>query len=118
MRDNLVGSVKSGEGFLVVLLGERGTRKTQLAVSVTDHASADGRRCRCIKALDLFRIIRGAFTPVARGQAGESEAHIIDQLTRYDLQLIAEAQLAIETCDSDARMRTSARSSGKDPRGA
>ena len=87
----LIGRFGSGEGFLVALLGKRGTGKTQLAVAVIHQACQYGLSARYIKAFDLFREIRRTYTPVARGQAGESEADVIDDLVRVDLLVIDEA---------------------------
>lgn len=96
-RDVLAARLTDGEGFLVPLLGPRGTGKTQLAVSVIHRACGLGMTARYIKALDLFRLIRGAYTPVRRGEAGEDEADLIDKLAGYGLLVIDELHQRAET---------------------
>lgn len=81
---------KLNGGFLVGLLGRRGTGKTQLAVALIRRACNAGHACRYIKAMDLFREIRGAYTPVARGQAGESEGDVIERLASVGVLVIDE----------------------------
>jgi DNA replication protein DnaC len=85
MCDLLVERVALADGFLVPLLGGRGTGKTQLAVSVIHRSCHRGFTCRYIKALDLFRYIRGAYTTRERGKPGESEGQLVELLRGYDL---------------------------------
>ena len=63
---------RSGEGFLVALLGIRGTGKTQLAVSAIRHACEQERTCRCLKrtwgASSASRHQRDAARPRSRGE--------------------------------------------------
>lgn len=90
-------SGKLPAGFIVALLGKRGTGKTQLAVALIRKACNVGHTARYVKALDLFREIRGAYTPVARGQAGEREEDVIDRLASVGLLVIDECHQRGET---------------------
>lgn len=96
-RNLLVGQAGYANGFLIAMLGNRGVGKTQLVVSVIDRCSKKMLTCRYIKALDLFRDFRRAYTPVQRGQAGESEEDIIDGWTRWDLLVVDELHQRGET---------------------
>lgn len=97
VRDTLVGELSNSNGCLIALLGKRGTGKTQLCVSVIHRACGSGKTGRYVKALDLFREIRRAYTPKGRGESGESEADIIDTLKAYDVLVIDECHQRGET---------------------
>lgn len=90
IRDLLVKQAGFSAGYLVALLGTRGTGKTQIAVSTIRECCEAGYRSKYVKALDLFRDIRSAFTPVKRGDAGESEADAIQRWINVDLLVIDE----------------------------
>ena len=97
LRDVLVDQAKYASGYLCALLGPRGTGKTQLAVSVIDRCCRRLMTCRYVKALDLFRDFRRAYTPVAKGKAGESEDDIIREWIAFDLLVIDECHQRGET---------------------
>lgn len=97
IRDALASRIKCAEGMTVALLGNRGTGKTQIAVSVIHRACQGLMTARYIKALDLFRHVRRAYTPTMRGERGESEADLIDTLIKYDLLVIDESHQRGET---------------------
>jgi len=67
---------KQGEGFLCVLMGRRGTGKTQMSVCSIHNACENLRPSMYIKAQDLFISLRQAFR-----KDGDSEAEIIRQFT-------------------------------------
>jgi DNA replication protein DnaC len=73
-------------GHLFVLLGIRGTGKTQLAVSLIHQATRGLMSARYITALDLLREIRASFN----GSSEESEAAIISRLTTCKVLVIDE----------------------------
>jgi DNA replication protein DnaC len=50
-----------------------------------------------VKAADLFRDIRRAYVPVARGEAGVSEVGIVDTWASFDLLVIDEFHQRGET---------------------
>jgi DNA replication protein DnaC len=89
-RDLLVSQARYANGYLVALLGMRGTGKTEMATSIIRRCCREMMTCRYVKALDLFKIFRGAYTPVARGSAGVDEKDVIDTWTAYDLLVIDE----------------------------
>ena len=91
---------RGGDGFLVALLGKRGTGKTQLAASVILDACQQGRSCRYVKRLDLGRLIRRTFgaPSTTRGKTVPSEADVVDELVAYDLLVIDEVH---QVGDSD-----------------
>lgn len=89
-RDLLIEQAWYANGFLVALLGPRGTGKTEMAVAVIRACCGRLMTCRYVKALDLFRAFRRAYTPVKRGEGGESEDDIIDEWTAPDLLVVDE----------------------------
>lgn len=72
-RDYVDG--RAGSGFLIGLLGNRGTGKTQIAVQAIVHACAVGRPALYVKAMDVFFWVRQARLPNA---------------TRSDLDLLSD----------------------------
>ena len=74
------------KGYLVALLGTRGTGKTQLAVALIHAACQRGQSARYVKAIDLFRTIRRAYGP----EPTASEDRIIDGLAGVDLLVVDE----------------------------
>lgn len=75
-----------GEGFLVGIVGSRGTGKTQLGVGLINARCLRGFECRYIKLLDLFRVIRSCFR-----EGGPDEVQMVKQFTGYALLVIDEA---------------------------
>lgn len=97
LRDLLAGQACYASGFLVALLGTRGVGKTQLAVSVLRRCCDRLMTARYVKALDLFRDFRGAYTPVRKGERGESEEDIIAGWVSPDVLVIDELHQRGET---------------------
>lgn len=86
------------EGGLVVLLGKRGTGKTQLAVCLLAEACRAGKTGRYLKALDLFREIRNCYR-----KDGPSELETVDKLCGLGCLVLDEAH---ERSDSEWENRT------------
>lgn len=89
-RDTLLDRI--GNGYLVALLGPRGTGKTQLCVNVIRDCCRRMMSARYVVAFDLFREIRGTFKT-----DGPSEIKLIDGLTALDLLVIDECHQRGET---------------------
>ena len=91
IRDLLVAQAGSHCGFLVALLGQSGTGKTQLAVSVIRECCGHGgATARYVKAIDLFRDLRRAYSAPAKGESADAEDEIVRTWTGYDLLVIDE----------------------------
>ncbi len=88
----------AADGALIVLLGSRGTGKTQLAVGLLADVCAAGNRVRYLKAMDLFREIRNCYR-----KDGPSEVETVDKLCKCGALVIDEAQ---ERSDSEWENRT------------
>lgn len=71
---------------LVVLLGKRGTGKTQLGIDLLADIAAAGRAVKYLKALDLFREVRSCYRP-----DGPDEVRLLDRLRRFEGLVIDEA---------------------------
>jgi DNA replication protein DnaC len=97
LRDLFVQQAGYANGYLVALLGKRGVGKTQLAVSVVRKCAGELMTCQYVKAMDLFRDLRRAYAPVAKGERGEREDDIIDKWVGYDLLVIDECHQRGET---------------------
>lgn len=82
----IVGRV--GKGFVIALVGPRGTGKTQLATNAILESVYQGRSGRYMKALDLFVEIRGTYSPDSAVQ----ERDAIDKLIAPRLLVIDELQ--------------------------
>jgi DNA replication protein DnaC len=54
---------KLGTGFLVALIGPRGTGKTQLAVELVRRVSHQQKTARYLKAIEIFVRIKGTYHP-------------------------------------------------------
>jgi DNA replication protein DnaC len=89
---------KLGSGFLIGLLGVRGTGKTQLAVQLLAECCRSGQRCHYIKALDLFRDIRACFR-----DDGPNERETVRRFSGYKLLVVDEAH---ERSHNDFERRT------------
>jgi DNA replication protein DnaC len=90
MRDLLISQAHKANGFLVAMLGIRGTGKTQLAVSMTHQLCGDLFTCKYFKTMDLFRLVRATYGPVGRGERVERESDLIDSLTKLDFLALDE----------------------------
>lgn len=97
VRDLLVTRMQYADGFLVALLGISGPGKTQIGVSVIQSACQALMTARYIRALDLFTHIRRAYTPRPRGEAGLSDADLIEPFFKYDLLVIDECHQRSES---------------------
>lgn len=94
-RDLLVAQAGYAAGFMVALIGVRGTGKTQLAVSVIHRCCAVGINCAYVKVMDLFKDMRRAYSPAA--VRGEREVDIIEKWSKVTLLVIDEAHQRAET---------------------
>jgi DNA replication protein DnaC len=75
------------EGPLVILLGARGTGKTQMAVDLMANVCRAGKTVRYAKAMDLFREVRATFA-----KDGPKEIDVVERICRYGCLVIDEAQ--------------------------
>ena len=85
-------------GSLIVLLGKRGTGKTQLAVDLVADMCELGGESKYLKVMDLFREIRSCYRP-----DGPDEVKTIAKLCQYRTLVIDEAH---ERSDSEWENRT------------
>jgi DNA replication protein DnaC len=85
-------------GPLVVLVGARGTGKTQMAVDLLADICNRAQAVRYCKAMDLFREIRDCF-----GRDRPRELEVVDRFCRYAGLVIDEAH---ERSDSECENRT------------
>ena len=87
-----------GSGFLVALLGDRGTGKTQMGARLMLAAGAvpDAEKPRYVRAMDWFIDIRRAFRP-----DGPSEADVLKAWYAPTLLVIDEIHLRGETAWED-----------------
>jgi DNA replication protein DnaC len=90
----LSGQLRFANGFIVAILGQRGTGKTQLAIALVRRACAAQLRCRYIKASDLFRSIRSTY---GRSDKQETEEEVFNRWVSYDLLVIDESHERGET---------------------
>lgn len=90
IRDLLVAQAEYASGYLVSLLGTSGVGKTVLAVSVVEKCCWLGMTCRYVKAIDLFRNLRSAYTQAGRGERGVSEEDLVEQWAKADVLVIDE----------------------------
>lgn len=74
---------KLGSGFLYVVMGNRGTGKTQIGTSLIMEACKRFKPCLYIKALDIFISLRAAYR-----KDGVSEQEVIRHFTKSDLMVI------------------------------
>ncbi|HEX2972655.1 MAG TPA: ATP-binding protein [Tepidisphaeraceae bacterium] len=86
------------QGPLIVLLGKRGTGKTQLAACLLADLCRAGGMVRYLKTMDLFREIRACYRP-----DGPNEVKTVNQLCRYAGLVLDEAH---ERSDSEWENRT------------
>ncbi len=94
-RKKIVGRL--GGGFLIALLGRRGTGKTQLASDAIRESCGILRSGLYIKALDLFVAIRETY-----GGSQSGERDVLDRFIKADLLVIDEAQNRKDTEWEDA----------------
>lgn len=75
-----------GDGFIIALLGPRGTGKTQLGCSLCQHAAEVGRKCLYGSAMGFFLDIKESFDGV------KSEKAVIDSYVKPQLLVLDEMQ--------------------------
>lgn len=75
-----------GDGFIIALLGPRGTGKTQLGCSLCQHAAEAGRRCLYGSAMGFFLDIKESFDGV------KSEKAVIDAYVKPAVLVLDEMQ--------------------------
>ena len=82
-----------GSGFIMALLGNRGTGKTQMAVELIEHATSKLLTARFCTAMDFFLKIKGSY----RDEAMTSEEGVIRKFCTPKLLVIDETQERGET---------------------
>ena len=104
VRDRLHERFRQARGCLVGLLGNRGTGKTEMAVSLIHMSTAAGLSARYVKAADFFREIRATYTQQPRASNHvDTEADVFDRFTKYDVLVIDEIhQRADTTAEANA----------------
>jgi len=75
-----------GDGFIIALLGPRGTGKTQLGCSLCQTAAERGRKCLYGSAMGFFLDIKESFDGV------KSEKAVIDHYIKPSLLVLDEMQ--------------------------
>ena len=75
-----------GDGFIIALLGQRGTGKTQLGVSLCQTAAEAGRKCLYGSAMGFFLDIKESFDGV------RSEKAVFDSYIKPSLLVLDEMQ--------------------------
>lgn len=86
------------EGTLIVLLGKRGTGKTQMAIDLLADMAMASQAVRYLKMIDLFREIRNCYR-----QDGPREVDAVKRICQYPGLVLDEAH---ERSDSDWENRT------------
>lgn len=85
-----------GGGALIVITGERGRGKTQLAVEAIRITTAGGWSARYAKVMDIFLAIRATYE-----EKGETEMSAIQQFLTPNLLVIDEMEERKETSFED-----------------
>ncbi|HDZ21965.1 MAG TPA: ATP-binding protein, partial [Phycisphaerae bacterium] len=85
-RDRVVGQL--GGGFLIALIGPRGTGKTQIAQQAVVRSSSVGRASLYLKAMDVFLWLRAALG----NDAPRTQLEAVAELIRPPLLIIDEIQ--------------------------
>jgi len=77
-----------GSGFIVALLGNRGTGKTQMAAEMIRHRMrhADKYQCQYVRAMDVFLQLKASY-----GQDGPREIDVLNGFAKPHLLVIDEA---------------------------
>lgn len=92
---------KSGTGFIVALLGRRGTGKTQLAACITRYFCEYGHYCLYTTAMEIFIKIKETYG----NKTQKTERDVINELRGFSLLIIDEFQDRGET-DWENRLLT------------
>lgn len=85
VRDTLTNDI--GTGFLMALIGKRGTGKTQLAADLIAISARTGRSGLYVSAMEIFLQIRATYA-----REGECELDAIERFTRPAMLVIDEIQ--------------------------
>lgn len=89
--------VKIGTGFLYVIMGNRGTGKTQLGTAMIGRACyKHNRRAKYVKAIDIFIALREAYR-----KDGDAESKVINRFVFPDLLVIDAMEERGETAFED-----------------
>lgn len=80
-------------GSIVVLLGGRGTGKTQAAVEMLRYSANKGCTCRYATAMDFFQEIKGTFS----NDATDNESRVLRDFTTPDVLCLDELQVRTES---------------------
>lgn len=84
-------------GFLISLIGTRGTGKTQMATELIRANSRRNRSSKYLLAMDIFLAVRGSY----RKESATDEAKVIEEFCRPKLLVIDEIQERAETAFED-----------------
>lgn len=87
---------KIGSGFLYVVMGNRGTGKTQLGTALIETACGGLKTCLYVKALDVFIALREAYR-----KDGDAESQVIKRFIAPDLLIIDAMEERGETAFED-----------------
>lgn len=88
---------KIGSGFIVALIGTRGTGKTQIACEMIRENARRGRTSRFALAMDIFLAIRASY----RKDAATDEAKVVEEFCKPRLLVIDEIQERAESAFED-----------------
>lgn len=89
-----------GNGFLLALIGQRGTGKTQMAVELIERAVANARRAEYCLAMDFFLKVKATYSQ----DAAEDEGDVIRRYAAPKLLVIDEIQERAESQWEDRLM--------------
>lgn len=81
-RNQVIAAI--GSGFMIALLGKRGTGKTQIAVQAVQACAAGIRTCSYVKALDIFLAIRASYKSETLTELEVVEAFVDPRLLVID----------------------------------
>ncbi|MFQ5502381.1 MAG: ATP-binding protein [Phycisphaerae bacterium] len=84
-RDTLQTAI--GSGFLIALLGKRGTGKTQLALHAAAVCAVNGRSIKYVRAMDVFLRIRETYA-----DPDLTEIAVVDEFCSPQLLVVDEVQ--------------------------
>lgn len=88
---------KVGSGFIMALIGTRGTGKTQIACELIRENAKRGRTSRFALAMDIFLAIRASY----RKDSTTDEARVVDEFCKPRLLVIDEIQERAESAFED-----------------
>jgi Cdc6-like AAA superfamily ATPase len=85
--------VKLGSGFIMALIGTRGTGKTQIACELIRENSKRNKTSRFTLAMDIFLAVRASY----RKDAATDEAKVVEEFRKPRLLVIDEIQERAES---------------------